>query len=153
MAHESLLSSILYQLLQQNNVVFEVIAPFYRRCSPGKPPINRFSHGSFDLLQNISQTGLSIVCIIDAMDKANRLNHINSTEMRRARTILSQIGNLLSKVRESRMKFIVLSRLDPAIEIDYINMKRYCFNTFKVVLEHENKSDIQYIIEKGIRSL
>lgn len=153
MAHESLLRSILYQLLQQDEKVFDAIVPIYRRHKPGEPLIGRFGHGSFDLLQKISGTGLSIVCIVDAMDEAKGLDQLDSRDVRRARTILSQLGNLLSKVRDSRMKFIVLSRPDPAIEIDYSDIKRRCYNIFKVVLEHENEGDIHYVIEKGIGSL
>ncbi|KAJ5585583.1 uncharacterized protein N7459_005383 [Penicillium hispanicum] len=152
-AHSSFLQSIVYQLLQQHEAAFDVVTPYYRhRGCPREDPWDTKTTQS--LLEAISQTGLSIVCIIDAMDEAASLmNAPKAHHAHRTRSVLFLVGSLLNKIPNSKLKFIVLSRPDPAIEMDFSGIRKRCPDTYKVVLEHENEPDIHLVIEKGLESL
>ncbi|KAJ5963990.1 uncharacterized protein N7479_003866 [Penicillium vulpinum] len=152
-AYSSFLQSIVYQLLQQNEAAFDVITPFYRNQT-----ISRQQTWDAERIQSvlgaISATGLSIICIIDAIDEAaGVIDTSKAHHTYRARSLLSLLGNLLSKIGDTKLKLIVLSRPDPAIEMDFSGIRRRCSNAYKVVLEHENQLDVQLVVEKGLRLL
>ncbi|KAJ6184434.1 hypothetical protein N7519_005735 [Penicillium mononematosum] len=152
-AYSSFLQSVVYQLLQQNEAAFDVINPFYRN-RPSFREERWDIQTTQSLLEAISATGLSIVCIVDAMDEAAGItNASKACRKPRARSVLYLLGRLLSIIGDSKLKFIVLSRPDPAIEMDFSGIRRRCSDTYKVVLEHENEPDIHLVIEKGLHLL
>lgn len=157
MAHLSLLKSVLYQLLEQNETFFEITAPIYRE----QPPIDRQEKGSWRIVElsrmltAISESDSSVICIIDAMDEASDIESPQSDTKRgsRAGTILHILGKLVSDVKGSRIKFVVLSRPDPVIEMDFIHIQKRHPYTFRIVMDRENSEDIALVIRKGIHAL
>ena len=164
MSHTSLLRSVLYQLLDQNGSLFQFIAPYYRaslsRSSPAETDLefsnwcNSPEFGATEaskILEEISASGTTIVCIIDAMDEAKAVTVPH--DHKRTKTILAMLCDLISNVKGSRIKFIVLSRPDPLIELDFSRVQRKLPNAFRVLLEKENKADIELLINKGLGTL
>lgn len=156
-AHLSLLRSILFQLLQQNDKLFKSIVTFYR----AKPVTTDTDHG-WDLsdceqaLEHIGKSGMEVVCIVDAMDEAR--DPLIQTEKKgeedtRAGTMLKTLGDLSVRLKSSKMKFLVLSRPDPYIEMDFNKIRKTTSEAYKIVLGLENQGDIDTIIEKGLVSL
>jgi hypothetical protein len=68
-------------------------------------------------------------------------------------TILQTLWGLGSGLRGSKMKFVVLSRPDAFIEMDFKKIRRTTSETYKIVLEWENQKDIDMIINKGLGTL
>jgi hypothetical protein len=157
MAHLSLLRSVLYQLLEQHKSFFEFIAPSYRRkplTASGEQREWRATEFN-RALEKISESGTSVICIIDAMDEAKEAPVVSTgrPEVSRTGTILKTLWSLMSGTKSSKIKFIVLSRPDPLIEMDFYHIRKTFPDTYKIVLEHENHCDIDLVIGKGLRTL
>jgi hypothetical protein len=156
-AHLSLLKSIMYQLLEQNSAFFEIVAPFYREntCRTEHDQSSWDAADITRILQHISKRGIAVTCIVDAMDEADPVIDESSSEFLESRrtTILSVLSKLILDVSESGLKFIVLSRPDPLIEKEFLQIRRRLPNTFKIVLEHANQDDIFLLIAKGLNSI
>ncbi|KAI1375915.1 hypothetical protein F4677DRAFT_105345 [Hypoxylon crocopeplum] len=120
--------------------------------SPDFEPMGR------EILERISATGTSIICIVDAMDEARpdtkaMLNGAGAQRHTRVNTILGALSSLMIGVEGSRMKFVVLSRPEPLLELDFLRAQRKLENTFRITLEHENRADIEVLVNRGIESL
>ncbi|KAJ5142357.1 hypothetical protein N7526_003352 [Penicillium atrosanguineum] len=152
-AHAAFLQSILYQLLYQNEDLFKVAAPYYRQRSPH--PENEWDAQTLrGLLNEISATGLPMVCIVDAMDETHALvNDPKICKTCRPRSIMYLLTTLIYDIQQSKMKFIVLSRPDPVIEMDFVGFQSCCLDAYRIVLELENKNDINMVIDRGLESL
>ena len=164
MSHISLLRSVLFQLLDQNRSLFQLIAPYYRLRSAVPSSFDSESDRSSwcnstefkttlgsEILGKISASGTAVICIVDAMDEAEDTASLYRRD--RARSILPMLGNLISNAEESRIKFIVLSRPEPFIELDFRAVQRMVWSTYRIVLELENRADIELLIKKGLESL
>lgn len=156
-AHLSLFKSIMYQLLDQHSSFFEIVAPFYRGFSSHEEQnhIDWAADDMMRMLRKISQSGIAVMCIIDAMDEADPVSDEKSSGYidSRQSTILSVLSKLILDISGSGLKFIVLSRPEALIEREYLQIQRRLSNTFKIVLEHANQNDIQLIIEKGLSAV
>lgn len=71
----------------------------------------------------------------------------------RISSILGVLSSLVVGVAESRMKFIVLSRPEPMLELDFLRTQRELKNTFRLTLEYENRPDIEILVSRGIEAL
>jgi hypothetical protein len=110
------------------------------------------------ILERISSTGTSIVFIIDGLDEATpELRQVVGTDTcrkpSRIRTILGVLSNLVVGIAVSRMKFIVLSRPEPQIEMDFVRTKRKLGATFRITLEDTNQGDIDVLVRRGLEDL
>jgi hypothetical protein len=157
MAHLSLLRSILYQLLQQNDLLFELAATFYRRKSVLADAGHSWDAKECEqVLEHICKSGVEVVCIIDAMDESADAMIESQAEVPRnskTGTILQTLWGLGSGLNGSKMKFVVLSRPDAFIEMDFKNIRTTTSETYKIVLEWENQKDIDMIINKRLGTL
>lgn len=172
-SHLSLLRSIIYQLVSQEPSLFDSIVEVYRQfpvpfhCSnSGQEEESRkswcesaaFEIAGRKILERISASGTSITCIVDAMDEAeSSLNGVTGTPAQggiaRISSILGVLSSLVVGVAESRMKFIVLSRPEPLLELDFLRTQRKLNNTFRITLEYENRPDIEILVSRGIEAL
>ncbi|KAI0413294.1 hypothetical protein F5X98DRAFT_352301 [Xylaria grammica] len=166
----SLLRSIIYEILSQEPVLFETTVEYYRRypvtidseqngsharswCSS-----EDFAKAGQQILEQISATGKSVICIIDAMDEAdsvlafNRPGH-KSLATPRVTTLLKTLSSLATDIKDSRIKFVVLSRPEPLLELDFIRIQRGSSSVFRITLEHENAGDIGILVDRGLKVL
>ncbi|CAN9313452.1 unnamed protein product [Alternaria alternata] len=157
MAHLSLLRSILYQLLQQNDQLFELATAFYRRKSVSVSINDAWNAKDCEqVFEHISNSGVEVVCIIDAMDEAadaTTESQVKSCGESRMRSILDTLYSLGSGLGDCKMKFVVLSRPDASIEMDFKKIRKTSIRTYKIVLERENQKDVNMLIEKGLHAL
>jgi hypothetical protein len=110
------------------------------------------------ILERVAAAGTSIICIVDAMDEARSNNEtiLRGSNAERRGKILTTLGALarfVVGVEESKMKFILLSRPEPLIELDFVRAHRKLENTFRITLERENGTDIEVLVDQGITSL
>jgi adenylate kinase family enzyme len=156
-AHLSLLRSILYQLLQQDASLFKAIASLYRLKPIGADTKHGWNMTECQkALEHIANSGMEVICIIDAMDEAEQTESESKAKKvggSRVETMLRTLGSLSTRLKSSKMKFIVLSRPDSYIEVDFNKMRKTGSETYKIVLERENQKDIDMIIGKGLLSL
>jgi hypothetical protein len=178
-SHLSLFRSIIYQLLSQDPSLFSIVVEYYREFTikasrkwdsegPAGSKSGRFPESwcestEFEatakkILDRISATGTSIICVVDAMDEAEPdLNSAFRTPAprrgSRISTILGALSSLVVGTVGSRMKFVFLSRPEPLLELDFLRAQRKLESTFRITLEHENRSDIEVLVNRGIDSL
>ncbi|OIW22746.1 hypothetical protein CONLIGDRAFT_687165 [Coniochaeta ligniaria NRRL 30616] len=177
-SHLSLLRSIIFQLLRQDPSLFSNVVEYYRELAGRPRRMGRAStkmdevKESFEswcksatfeatgrkILERISATGTPIICIVDAIDEAEPdLNGVARTPAHgrtaRISSILGVLSSLVVGVAGSRMKFIVLSRPEPLLELDFLRAQRKLESTFRVTLEYENRTDIEILVSRGIESL
>ncbi|OQU97004.1 NACHT domain-containing protein [Cladophialophora immunda] len=148
-SHESLLLSILQQLLKQDKSIFPSFEESYRRSSPGSKQWWTSNAELINIFDNIAHTGASVTCIIDAMDESqDNPDYDNSRE-----AILTGLSRMVSDVEKSRIKLIILSR--PFLDIDVVlsqHQSRYG-NVYKLVLELENMAAIAKLVDNGMLSI
>lgn len=142
-SHRSMLQSILYQLLDQDRSLFQYYEDTYRKLRhPGTGHCQWSTEQLEAALSRMAAAGdeaPQIICVVDGMDESEDvLGHYRSREQ-----ILSLFSSL---VNESRIKMIVLSRPARAIEREF----RHCHH---IILEAENKTDINRVVDVGLRSL
>jgi hypothetical protein len=96
--------------------------------------------GALEVFGKIAAAGIAVLSIIDAMDESKGIK----SEKRGARnvTILSTLSKLVTDFPDSRLKFIVLSRPDAFIELDFKKMQQKFPHTHRITLEWNNKVDI-----------
>jgi hypothetical protein len=160
MSQRFLLRSLLYQLLRQRSSLFDFFLHVYR-LKPISTDIDFEQDWSeeetMNVLKDIMPTGLSMVFIIDAVDESEDANVAKDRDFLEQGTEQGTILSTLSKVAvatpQSRVKFLMLSRPHPFIELDFARLHHKSRNTFKIVLEKENRGDIDRIIERGLISL
>ncbi|RWA05858.1 hypothetical protein EKO27_g9246 [Xylaria grammica] len=166
----SLLRSIIYEILSQEPLLFETTVEYYRRYPVTIDSEQNGSHARSwcssedfvkagqQILEQISATGKSVICIIDAMDEAdsvlafNRPGH-KSLATPRVTTLLKTLSSLATDIKDSRIKFVVLSRPEPLLELDFIRIQRGSSSVFRITLEHENAGDIGILVDRGLKVL
>lgn len=160
MSHTSLLRSVLFQLLGKDKSLLEHFLPQYRAGSfvQNQTDNTWTQEGMILILQAITKAGRPVICVLDALDESEdaRLHHRISTspqQKSQKETIISTLSKLISNFKSSRIKFLVLSRPDPFIELDFRKQQKIYAHTYRILLEWENRADIQLIIDKGLRSL
>lgn len=142
-SHESMLRSILYQLLDQDQSLFQYYQDAYRklRC-PGTGHCRwstKHFQEIFSLMAAAGEDGPQILSVVDGMDESEGMLRDNGSRQQ----ILSLFSSL---VHESHIKLVVLSRPARAIESEF----RHCHH---IVLENENQKDIERVADAGLRSL
>lgn len=148
-SHESLLRSILQQLLKQGRDVFHAFEKPYRRGAPGARSWWSSNADLVSIFDHIARSGAEVTCIIDAMDESQ-----DDPEYDQSREgILSGLTQMVSDVEKSRIKLVILSR--PFLDIDVVLSEHQSLygNVQKLVLENENMSAIIKIVDSGIHSI
>lgn len=159
MAHASFLRSVVYQLLAQNASFFDVVAQWYRSPVSDKLKDRQWSDADTKrMLECISSTGTPITCIIDAMDEAKDpvdTSHslTNQSGTHRIQTLFTVLQSLIWGTTGSKIKFVVFSRPEPSIEMDFNKINRSYGDVFRIILQQENRADIDLLIEKRLKLL
>lgn len=133
MSHDSMMRSITYQLLVQCPSLFDTFRNSYRRCG--------LTTDTFAvLLQPASDEERlpRIICLLDGLDEGE------DRDGDTARDILGLMAELTERPG-SRLKVLVLSR-------PYQNIQRV-YGTYDILLEAENRADIDKIVDSGVESL
>ncbi|KAK3299555.1 uncharacterized protein B0H64DRAFT_371884 [Chaetomium fimeti] len=198
-SHSSLLRSLVYQILCQEQSVFrDIVVEYYRKFSVTPPQRGKDRHTfatapwtpgagvetdlgrpapvvpepefpswcqssdfeaiTLDILGRVSASGTSIICIVDAMDEAKPTTEAmlrGAAAQRKSRilTILGALARLVVGVEGSRMKFVLLSRPEPLLELDFLRAQRKLEHTFRITLENANRTDIEVLVTRGVASL
>lgn len=132
--HESFVRSVLIHLLEQRSALFD---EFFRDTYGAMDP-RIAAQWTYDtlvaILESICRSVIPLICIIDAVDESE------SAE------VMSLIHSLIGSDGRSRSRFIVLSR--PNVQIE-----RHVEGAPAIVVEDENASDIERIIDLALSSL
>jgi len=146
--------SILYQILGQDMALFPYFIPSYREVPPVRDSHRWRTVNLIRILESVSASGVAVICVVDAMDESeDSHNQVKSSS--RSRTMLSFFSRLVSASLDARIKFVMLSRPDPFIEVEFRRIKHESsiISTYRIVLEQENTGDIELIINKGLKSI
>ena len=146
-SHVSMLRSILFQFLARDPKLFK----YYKKSYQGTSWTD-WSTSLPIVFHELAQAGSHIpqmVSILDGVDETVGAEGQGDSGPNRKRMSLADMLELLSDLVEvpgSRIKFIVLSRLQPAIE-------RVLGRHDQVILERMNDGDIREIVEANVRLL
>lgn len=133
MSHDSMMRSVTYQLLVQCRSLFDTFRSSYRQYGLTR-----------DTFANVLQPASDeerlprIICLLDGLDESE--NRDGDT----ARDILCLLAELTERPG-SRLKILVLSRPYRIIQKVY--------GTYDILLEAENRADIEKIVDRGVDSL
>jgi hypothetical protein len=159
MARHSLQRALIYQLLKLDESLFSIVAKHYR----GFPASDKSwcetpefeGQAAPKILSEIAGTGRDIVCIVDALDEAAHAETRQEKTDRRCRqsTVLGLCNQWATATPNSRMKFIVLGRPEPAIELDFHRVRKNTRQAFRICLEEQNEEDINRFIDDELEKL
>ncbi|KAM7212357.1 hypothetical protein V8F06_012262 [Rhypophila decipiens] len=133
MSHISMMRSICYQLLSQNRQLFQACAGIYRQRGDVMERLSKIMEAIFGHVDSPA-----IICLLDGLDESA------DRDGKRGRDMLERLVQLVDNPG-SKAKIIVLSRLYSSIEEAY--------GTYDILLEAENGSDIEKIVDSGMSSL
>jgi len=143
-SHTSMLRAILYQILKQDQTVFQYYRDDYRGADwlGSLPQV-------FSRLAGAGPEISPIMCIVDAMDESRDRSSGTANDYHNSQASLEDILDIFLDVTDlpaSRIKFLVLSRPNLRIEKSFRHYHR-------VVLEYANLEDIETIVDSGLRAL
>jgi hypothetical protein len=132
-SYTSLLTSILYELLARaKSVVFRSYKSIYRRHDP--TPARTWTASELEEVLNcLALSSVPIFMVFDAIDEAHDLRTIPLVES-------------LVSAPQSKIKIIILSR--PMLQLE----TEFWFSR-KIILQLENSSDLQEVIDDGLLKL
>ncbi|KAM7184719.1 hypothetical protein V8F33_012833 [Rhypophila sp. PSN 637] len=133
MSHISMMRSICYQLLSQNKQLFQACAGIYRQRGDVLERLPEIMEAIFGHVDSPP-----IICLLDGLDESA------DRDGKRGRDMLELLAQLVENPG-SKVKIIVLSRPYSSIEEVY--------GTYDILLEAENGSDIEKIVDSGMSSL
>ncbi|KAK4207355.1 hypothetical protein QBC37DRAFT_327482 [Rhypophila decipiens] len=133
MSHISMMRSICYQLLSQNRQLFQACAGIYRQRGDVMERLPKIMEA---ILGHVDSP--PIICLLDGLDESA------DRDGKRGRDMLELLVQLVDNPG-SKAKIIGLSRPYSSIEEAY--------GTYDILLEAENGSDIEKIVDSGMSSL
>ena len=142
-SHHLMLRDMLRQMLSRDVSLFEHVVHIYRRAKTERKADDEWSspdlEESLTVLVNVVSNHTTVLWIIDGLDESDSES---SEEVEPSRDYMLQCLERLSV----NFKVLILSRLDLSIE------KRLT-RSFKIKLEDENSTDVQRVVDEGLRSL
>ena len=138
--HHLMLRDMLRQMLSRDVSLFEHVVHIHRRAKTERKADDEWSsldlEESLTVLVNVIRT---VLWIIDGLDESDSEP---SEEVEPSRDYMLQCLERLSV----NFKVLILSRLDLSIE-------QRLTRSFKIKLEDENSTDVQRVVDEGLRSL
>lgn len=131
-AYLSLLISILYEFLARDRALFRLFKSVYRRSPPTS--VRSWSIPELEeVLTRLAKSGAPLLMVFDALDEAQDARIVSLVES-------------LVEAPHSKTKVIVLSR-------PIHDLERRFWSSRRIILQYENRSDIQEIIHEGLSKL
>lgn len=151
--HESLLQAEILQWLDQDAELWSTIRPFWRESFAAQT-FSTFKTLS-GVLEKVVSTGRRVMTIVDAIDESNSdPNHDKGAQSGGAvqrKDILEKFQELVSRIPNSRAKFIILSR--PICALAELQAKQTTPDYFMITMEQENQDALSLVIEDSLESL
>lgn len=145
--HKFLFQSLLFQWLQQNPAIFELLAGEYRKKEPLSE--SRISAESLkNTIQKVVEQGIPILSIVDAIDESDNRR---DSEIRR-QDVLQNFLKMVTEIPNSKAKFIILSRSFPEID-DQLLQPRWRNFVQGIKMQENNSKAILQIVDSGMKSL
>lgn len=132
-SHDSMMRSITYQILVQCPSLFKTFRNSYRQYG-----LIRDTFATLLLPASVEERFPRIICLLDGLDESE------DRDGDMARDILCLLAELTERPG-SRLKVLVLSRPYKIIQMVY--------GTYDILLEAENRADVEKIVESGVDSL